>query len=315
MLKFGGKPLTRGILGLKHVVSIKDFSRRHIEWLNEEAEKMEPVFRVGSDMLKGKILATLFMEPSTRTRLSFATAMYKLGGNVIGFESMEASSMAKGENLNDTIKTVENYCDAIVLRHWLEGAAKFASEISSVPIINAGSGTEEHPTQALLDLFTIKREMGTIDGLNIAIMGDLKYGRTVKSLCYGLANFDVEIYLVSPESLRMPEDVIRYLEKRGKHVEEHNSLDKIINKIDVLYVTRLQKERFPDIAEYEKLRGSYKVDMKTLSNAKKNMIILHPLPRIDEIDPEVDKTHHARYFKQPFYGVLVRMAILKNILS
>ncbi|MEM2046428.1 MAG: aspartate carbamoyltransferase [Candidatus Jordarchaeales archaeon] len=307
--------MTSGILGLKDVVSIKDFSRRQIEGLYEEAEKMENVFRRGSDVLRGKILATLFMEPSTRTRLSFTTAMYKLGGQVIGFESVEASSIAKGENLNDTVKTVENYCDAIVLRHWLEGAARFASEIANVPVINAGSGTEEHPTQALLDIFTIKREVGTVDGLKVAIMGDLKYGRTVKSLSYGLANFDVEIYLVSPESLRMPEDVIRYLEKKKMHVEEYNTLDEIIRKIDVLYVTRLQKERFPDAAEYEKLRGSYKVDVKTLSEAKPNMILLHPLPRLDEVDPEVDKTPHAKYFKQPFYGVLVRMAILKALLS
>lgn len=307
--------MTNGILGLRDVVSIKDFSRRQIEWLCEEAEKMEDVFRGGSDALKGKILATLFMEPSTRTRLSFATAMYKLGGQVIGFENVEVSSMAKGENLSDTIKTVENYCDAIVLRHWLEGAAKFASEIANVPVINAGSGTEEHPTQALLDIFTIKREMGTIDGLKIAIMGDLKYGRTVKSLSYGLANFDVEIYFVSPESLRMPEDVIRYLEKKKMHIEEYRMLDEIIKKIDVLYITRLQKERFPDVTEYEKLRGSYKVDIRTLSEAKPNMILLHPLPRLDEVDPEVDRTVHAKYFKQPFYGVLTRMALLKALLA
>nr|HDO80039.1 aspartate carbamoyltransferase [Candidatus Bathyarchaeota archaeon] len=303
------------MLGLKDVVSIKDFSRRHIEWLHERAEEMEEVFRTGSDILKGKILATLFMEPSTRTKLSFATAMYKLGGNVIGFESVETSSIAKGENLNDTIKTVENYCDAVVLRHWLEGAAKFASEIANVPVINAGSGTEEHPTQALLDLFTIKREIGRIDGLKVALMGDLKYGRTVKSLSYGLANFDVEIYLVSPESLRMSEEVIRYLEKRGVTVEEHRNLEKIIKKIDVLYVTRIQRERFPDPTEYERLRGSYKIDLKTLEEAKPNMILMHPLPRVDEIAPEVDATPYAKYFKQPYYGVIVRMAILKALLS
>jgi len=307
--------LPGGILGLKDVVSIKDFSRRHIEWLHERAEEMEEVFRTGSDILKGKILATLFMEPSTRTKLSFATAMYKLGGNVIGFESVETSSIAKGENLNDTIKTVENYCDAVVLRHWLEGAAKFASEIANVPVINAGSGTEEHPTQALLDLFTIKREIGRIDGLKVALMGDLKYGRTVKSLSYGLANFDVEIYLVSPESLRMSEEVIRYLEKRGVTVEEHRNLEKIIKKIDVLYVTRIQRERFPDPTEYERLRGSYKIDLKTLEEAKPNMILMHPLPRVDEIAPEVDATPYAKYFKQPYYGVIVRMAILKALLS
>jgi len=307
--------LPGGILGLKDVVSIKDFSRRHIEWLHERAEEMEEVFRTGSDILKGKILATLFMEPSTRTKLSFATAMYKLGGNVIGFESVETSSIAKGENLNDTIKTVENYCDAVVLRHWLEGAAKFASEIANVPVINAGSGTEEHPTQALLDLFTIKREIGRIDGLKVALIGDLKYGRTVKSLSYGLANFDVEIYLVSPESLRMSEEVIRYLEKRGVTVEEHRNLEKIIKKIDVLYVTRIQRERFPDPTEYERLRGSYKIDLKTLEEAKPNMILMHPLPRVDEIAPEVDATPYAKYFKQPYYGVIVRMAILKALLS
>jgi aspartate carbamoyltransferase catalytic subunit len=303
------------VLKIKDVISIRDFSRDQIEKLLNLADKMEQVFHTGSDILRGKLLATLFMEPSTRTRLSFTTAMYKLGGQVIGFDSPEMSSVAKGENLSDTLRAVENYCDVIVLRHRLEGAARLAADFTHVPIINAGSGAEEHPTQALLDLYTIKRELGKIDGLKIALLGDLKYGRTVHSLSYALALFDTSLVFVSPETLRMRREVTLDLKNMGTKVEETKDLQKVISDIDVLYVTRIQRERFPDPTEYEKLKGSYQVNLPLLKNAKPSLIIMHPLPRIDEIAPEVDKTSHAKYFKQTYYGVLVRMAILKALLT
>ncbi|MEM3585878.1 MAG: aspartate carbamoyltransferase [Candidatus Jordarchaeaceae archaeon] len=302
-------------LKIKDVISIRDFSRDQIEKLLNLADKMEKIFHTGSDILRGKILATLFMEPSTRTRLSFTTAMYKLGGQVIGFDSPEMSSIAKGENLSDTLRAVENYCDAIVLRHRLEGAARLAADFTHIPIINAGSGAEEHPTQALLDLYTIKRELGKIDGLKIALVGDLKYGRTVHSLSYALALFDTSLVFVSPETLRMRREVTLDLKNMGVKVEESDDLQKVIPDVDVLYVTRIQRERFPDQAEYEKLKGSYQVNLDILKNVKPSLIIMHPLPRVDEITPDVDRTPHAKYFKQPYYGVLVRMAILEALLA
>ncbi|MGQ9720450.1 MAG: aspartate carbamoyltransferase [Candidatus Jordarchaeum sp.] len=303
------------MLKIRDVISIRDFSREQIENLLELADDMEQVFHSGSDILRGKILATLFMEPSTRTRLSFTTAMYKLGGKTIGFDSPEMSSVAKGENLSDTIRVVENYCDVIVLRHRMEGAARLAAEYSDVPVINAGSGAEEHPTQALLDLYTIKKELERIDGLKIALLGDLKYGRTVHSLSYALALFDTSLIFISPEGLGMRWEVTHDLKNMGVKVEEFKDLQKVISDIDVLYVTRIQRERFPDPTEYEKLKGSYQINLEVLKNAKPSLIVMHPLPRIDEIAPEVDGTPHAKYFKQPYYGVLVRMAILKSLLT
>jgi aspartate carbamoyltransferase catalytic subunit len=275
---------------------------------------MEPLAQKGSDMLKGKILATLFFEPSTRTRLSFEAAMLKLGGSTIGFAEPEIASVKKGENLADTVRTVENYADAIALRHPLEGAAKLAAEFSKVPIINAGSGAEEHPTQALIDLYTIQKEKGKIDGLKIALIGDLRYGRTVHSLAYALALYNIELYLISPETLRMRREVIRTIHNKISIIEDTN-LEKIIPQIDVLYVTRIQKERFPDLAEYAKVKGTYKIELKTLKNAKKDMIILHPLPRVDEIATEVDSTPQARYFQQVWNGIVVRMALLALVLG
>jgi len=265
-------------------------------------------------MLKGKILATLFFEPSTRTRLSFEAAMLKLGGSVIGFAEAEIASVKKGENLADTVRTVENYADVIALRHPLEGAAKLASEFSKVPIINGGSGAEEHPTQAFIDLYTMQKEKGKIDGLKIALVGDLRYGRTVHSLAYALSLYNVELYLISPESLRMRHGVLRTIQSKIP-VTEDASLEKIIPQIDVLYVTRIQKERFPDPAEYAKVKGVYKIDLKTLNNAKKDLIILHPLPRVDEIAAEVDNTPQARYFQQVWNGIVVRMALLALVLG
>ncbi|MGQ9625125.1 MAG: aspartate carbamoyltransferase [Candidatus Bathycorpusculaceae bacterium] len=293
----------------RDIISIKDFSREEINYVFDVAKKMEPIATKGSDMLKGKILATLFFEPSTRTRLSFEAAMHKLGGSSIGFAEAEIASVRKGENLADTVRTVENYADVIALRHPLEGAAKLAAEFSRVPIINGGSGAEEHPTQALLDLYTIRKERGKIDGLKIAFVGDLRYGRTVHSLAYALSLFDVELYLVSPESLKMRREVLQTIKGRIS-VIERTSLEKIVQTVDVLYVTRIQKERFPDPAEYAKVKGSYRIDLKTLSDAKKDLIILHPLPRVDEIVAEVDKTPYARYFQQVWNGIVVRMALL-----
>ena len=298
----------------RDIVSIEDFSQQEINHILDVTKTMEPLAKIGSDMLKGKILATLFFEPSTRTRLSFEAAMLKLGGSNIGFADAENASVKKGENLADTVRTVENYADAIALRHSLEGSAKLAAEFSKVPIINAGTGAEEHPTQAFTDLYTIRKEKGKIDGLKIALVGDLRYGRTVHSLAYALALYNVELYLVSPETLRMRKDVLETI-KTKIPVTENADLDTIMPKIDVLYVTRIQKERFPDAAEYAKVKGAYKIDLKTLKNAKKDMIILHPLPRIDEIAAEVDSTPQARYFQQVGNGVVVRMALLSLVLG
>jgi aspartate carbamoyltransferase catalytic subunit len=298
----------------RDIISIEDFSREEINYILNISHSMEPLAIKGSDMLKGKILATLFFEPSTRTRLSFEAAMLKLGGSTIGFAEPEIASVKKGENLADTVRTVENYADAIALRHPLEGAAKLAAEFSKVPIINAGSGAEEHPTQALIDLYTIQKEKGKIDGLKIALIGDLRYGRTVHSLAYALGIYNIELYLISPESLRMRQEVIRTIQNKIPITQDTN-LEKIIPQIDVLYVTRIQKERFPDLAEYAKVKGAYKIELKTLKSAKKDMIILHPLPRVDEIAPEVDSTPQARYFQQVWNGIVVRMALLSLVLG
>jgi aspartate carbamoyltransferase catalytic subunit len=304
------------VVGFKgrDIISIKDFSEEEINFIFKVAGSMETLAAKGSDMLRGKILATLFYEASTRTRLSFESAMHKLGGSTIGFAEAEIASVRKGENLADTVRTVENYSDVMALRHPLEGAARLASEFARIPIINAGSGAEEHPTQALLDLYTIKKEKGKIDGLKMAFVGDLRYGRTVHSLAYALSLYNVELYLVSPETLKMRREVLQTIKERIPVVERTN-LEKIIPLIDVLYVTRIQKERFPDAAEYAKVRGSYRIDLATLNEAKKDLIILHPLPRVDEIAAEVDNTPYARYFQQVWNGIVVRMALLALILG
>lgn len=298
----------------RDIISIKDFSREEISYIFKIAKSMEPLASKGSNILKGKILATLFFEPSTRTRLSFESAMHKLGGSTIGFAEAEIASVKKGENLADTIRTVDNYADVIALRHPLEGAARLAAEFSKVPILNGGSGAEEHPTQALLDVYTMNKEKGKIDGLKIAFVGDLRYGRTVHSLAYALSLYNVELYLVSPESLKMRREVLQAIKERIQVIERTN-LEKIIPLVDVLYVTRIQKERFPDPAEYAKVKGSFKLDLQALTDAKKDLTILHPLPRIDEIAPEVDNTPYARYFQQVRNGIVMRMALLALILG
>jgi aspartate carbamoyltransferase catalytic subunit len=298
----------------RDIISVEDFTREEVEYILKISKTMEPTAAKPSDMLKGRILATLFFEPSTRTRLSFEAAMHKLGGNTISVAEIESASIKKGENLADTIRTVENYADVIALRHPLDGAAKLAAEFSKIPVINAGSGSEEHPTQALLDLYTIQKEKSKIDGLKIALIGDLRYGRTVHSLAYALSLFDVELCLVSPDSLRMRREVLNSI-KTKIPVTESSNLEKTIPQVDVLYVTRIQKERFPDPAEYAKLKGIYRIDLDNIKNAKKDLIILHPLPRIDEIAPEVDNTPQARYFQQVWNGIVVRMALLSLVLG
>jgi len=295
----------------RDVISIRDFSKSDIEFVLKVAERLEEELKEKGPLeyARGKILATLFFEPSTRTRLSFESAMHRLSGSVIGFSSASSTSVKKGESLADTIKTVEQYSDVIVIRHQMEGAARLAAEVAEIPVINAGDGSNQHPTQTLLDLYTIKHAFGSIDGLTIGLLGDLKYGRTVHSLAEALAFYDVELYLISPELLRMPGHIIEEL--RGRiTIHETTDLEGTIPKLDVLYVTRIQRERFPDEEEYLRVKGSYQVNLEVLKNAKESLRIMHPLPRVDEIHPEVDRTEHALYFRQVFSGVPVRMALL-----
>ncbi len=303
----------------KHIISTKDFSRAEIDLVLEQAEKLEPYARQGrASILKDRIVATLFYEPSTRTRLSFEAAVKRLGGTTIGFDSAEASSVAKGETLADTVRIVESYSDAIVLRHPREGAARMASEISSVPVINAGDGAGHHPTQTLLDLYTMKKECGSgreIGDLNVAIVGDLKYGRTVHSLAYALSLYGANLSFVSPDQLKMPPSIIGYLKKKGIQLRETARLQDALEGADVLYMTRIQKERFPDPSEYLKVAGSYRITPEVLDGVKDDMLIMHPLPRVEEVAPEVDGTKYARYFRQSFYGVPVRMAVLALVLG
>ena len=298
----------------RDIISINDLTREETDYILSMGDQIENLSAKGSANLCGKILVTLFFEPSTRTKLSFDTAMYKLGGQVVGFAEPKTSSVEKGETLSDTIKVVENYGDVIVLRHPLEGAARLAAEVASVPVINAGSGSEEHPTQALLDLYTMKKEEGKIDGLNIALVGDLRYGRTVHSLAYALSMYDVNLKLISPDQLRMRREVLDHISKRIS-VQEGNSLNDLLPDLDVVYITRIQKERFPDLADYEKIKGSYKITPETLKGVKDNLIIMHPLPRVDEVDPAIDSTPYAIYFKQVKYGLLIRMALLSMVLG
>ena len=298
----------------RDIISIRDFTKSDIEHILDTVRLMEPLAVGGSKMLEGRVLAALFFEPSTRTRMSFESAMHKLGGSCISISEARTSSVEKGESLADTTRTIENYCDVIVLRHPKDGSARLAAEIASIPVISGGSGAEEHPTQAILDIYTIKREIGKLDGLSIALLGDLRYGRTVHSLAYGLALYDTKLYFVSPESLRIRREVI---EEVGSKVEVHEERDikDIIPKVDVLYVTRIQRERIPDPEEYEKVKNTYGITPDQLRNAKRNMIIMHPLPRVDEISPDVDQTPHAKYFKQMWYGLVTRMAVLSLVLG
>ena len=298
----------------RDIVSIKDFSREEIDYVLKMTDSIESLAKKSSHALDGKIMATLFFEPSTRTKLSFESAMYRYGGNCLGFAEPKAASVQKGENLADTVRVVESYADVLVIRHPLEGAARLAAEFASVPVINAGTGAEEHPTQAMLDLYTIRRELGKIDGLNVALAGDLRYGRTVHSLAYALSLYDINLYLVSPTLLRMRKEVLEEVSGRIK-VQEFEELSKVLPKVDVLYMTRIQKERFGSLEDYEKVRGSYRLVASDLSQAKPEMIVMHPLPRVDEIEYTVDNTRHSKYFKQVWYGLLVRMSLIGLVLG
>jgi len=299
------------------LVAIRDFSKEQIEHIMNLAEKMVPIAlgQERSNLLAGYVQGSLFFEPSTRTRLSFASAMARLGGTTLGFDQPGGSSVQKGETLADTIKMVESYSDIIVLRHYAEGSARLAAYFSDKPVINAGDGAGQHPTQTILDLFTIRKAKGRIEGVNVALVGDLKYGRTAHSLAEALALFGANLMFVAPASLQMPKETIRAVEKIGNKPRTLTSIDQALPDADILYVTRIQKERFPDLAEYQKVAGSYRIDSMLLKDAKPDLSIMHPLPRVDEISPEVDSSPHALYFQQAFNGVPVRMAILALLLG
>ena len=299
----------------KDIISIKDFSKDQLEKIFTSTDKMMQLdSSQRREICKGKTLGYLFYEQSTRTRLSFDSAMASIGGNSLGISNISSSSTQKGESLADTVKIMSIYSDILVLRHTLDGSSRFASEISDKPVINAGSGTEEHPTQAIQDLYTIKKEKKKIDGLKIGIVGDLKYGRTVYSLLYCLCNYDVDVRLISPESLRIRSDST-YDIKKNIDFTESTKLEDHIDDLDVLYVTRIQKERFQDEEEYLKVKGSYVVGEDLVNQMKDDSIILHPLPRIDEISTEVDKTKNAKYFQQAEYGKYTRATLLGLILN
>jgi aspartate carbamoyltransferase len=300
----------------KDVLSAAQFTREQIEQLFAGADDFAGRLEKGEHLrvLDGKLLATVFYEPSTRTRLSFETAMQRLGGGVLSVaEARTASSVAKGETLPDTIRTIANYADAIVLRHPDLGAAQVAANAAAIPILNAGDGAGEHPTQALLDLYTIRSEKKTIDGLRIALVGDLKNGRTVHALVEILSLYGAKMYFVSPGLLQMPEEITSSLRSKGIEIVETEDLAYAASQTDLLYLTRIQKERFSDLAEYERVKGSYVVDAKFLAALKKDITLLHPLPRVDEIHPEVDAYPGAAYFRQVRNGVFIRMALLAMI--
>jgi aspartate carbamoyltransferase len=301
----------------KDIIAVNQFDRESLTYIFDVAHEMEVmVERIGAfDLLKGKILANLFYEPSTRTSSSFTAAMERLGGSVIPINEVKYSSVSKGESLPDTVRSLECYADVLVLRHPEKGASALAAQYARKPIINAGDGTGEHPTQALLDLFTIIEELGHVDGLTITMIGDLKYGRTVHSLSRLLSLYDVKLNYVAPEVVAMPEDIFNEIDHKGIPQAEYNDLDNCLAGTDVLYVTRIQKERFKSLADYELAKDGYIITPETLEGAKKNMIIMHPLPRVGEISMEVDDDPRAAYFRQMEYGVYVRMALLAMVLG
>jgi aspartate carbamoyltransferase catalytic subunit len=299
----------------RDIVSIKDFSKYDLEFVFDATDNISQLkHNQRGELGKGRILGYIFYEPSTRTRMSFEAAMASLGGSSIGISDLKSSSVEKGESLADTIRVIDLYSDVILLRHPLDGSSRYAAELSENPIINAGSGSEEHPTQALLDLYTILKEKGKIDGLSVAIVGDLKYGRTVYSLLYGLANYKVEVHLVSPPTLRIRKESLYEIQGRLK-IKEHSKLDDVLPEIDVIYVTRIQRERFPDVQEYEKVKGTYTINESTLAKSKSDMAVMHPLPRVDEISQSIDHTKNAIYFKQASYGKELRAALLALMLN
>ncbi len=303
----------------KDIISVKQFSRADLEYVFGVAHEMRGmVERVGTfDLLKGKILANLFYEPSTRTSSSFTAAMERLGGSVIPINEVKYSSVTKGESLSDTVRTLECYADVIVLRHPETGSAAIAAKAARKPVINAGDGIGEHPTQALLDTFTIFEELGAgqVDGMTVTMLGDLKYGRTVHSLARLLSMFKVKINYVSPDILKMPKEVMDEVRAKGIPQAEFSTLAEVLPETDVLYVTRVQKERFDDPADYEKVKGAYVIDPEIMKAAKQDMIVMHPLPRVTEISMDVDDDPRAAYFRQMEYGLYVRMALLAMVLG
>ncbi len=296
----------------KSLVSITDFDVEEYLKILELAAKFEK--NSYRNLLNGKVIASLFFEPSTRTRLSFESAINRLGGRVIGFSDIDTTSSTKGETLHDTIKIISNYCDLIVMRHPLEGAAKYASEVSNVPIINAGDGANQHPTQTLLDMYSITKTQGTLSNLSIAMIGDLKYGRTVHSLIMAMKYFNPTFHLVSPPELALPNEYKNILKENNITFYEHTDMQTVLNESDIVYMTRVQKERFSDLMEYEKTKNMYILKNEILENTKKNMKILHPLPRVNEIQQDVDQNPKAYYFEQARNGVYTRQAIISYLL-
>ncbi len=301
-------------MSTKSIVSITDYSKEQILSILDHAATFEA--NPNQNILNGKVAATLFFEPSTRTRLSFETAVNRLGGRVIGFSDASTSSSSKGETLNDTIRMVANYADIIIMRHFLEGAARYASEVSNVPVINAGDGSNQHPTQTMLDLYSIQKTQGRLDNLHITMVGDLKYGRTVHSLLMAMSHFSPTFTFVAPDELKMPEEYKIFCDKNHINYTEQTEFDAdVINQADILYMTRVQKERFTEVMEYEKVKNVYTLHNVMLDNSKENLRILHPLPRVNEIDMDVDSNPKAYYFDQARNGLYVRQAIISNALG
>jgi aspartate carbamoyltransferase catalytic subunit len=297
----------------RSLVSISDYSKDEILRILDLAEEFEK--HTPQDLLKGKVIASLFFEPSTRTRLSFESAVTKLGGGIVGFSDAGSSSTSKGESLNDTIKTVSNYADLIVMRHPIEGSARFASEIARVPVVNAGDGANQHPTQTLLDLYSIKKTQGKLEDLNIFLVGDLKYGRTVHSLLEAMSMFNPTFNFIAHEKLQMPIEYKMFLDQKGIKYYEYSQFTDIISTADIMYMTRVQRERFSDPIEYEKTKNTYVLKNEMLHNTKENLKILHPLPRVNEIEQSVDNNPKAYYFEQALNGVYTRQAIISAILG
>ncbi len=297
----------------KSLISINDYTKEEYLRILDLAGKFEQ--NPPQDILRNKVISTLFFEPSTRTRLSFESAITRMGGQFIGFADSRTSSIAKGESLKDTILTVSSYCDMIVMRHPLEGSARYAAEVAGVPVINAGDGANQHPTQTLLDLYSIRKTQGGLDGLNVMLVGDLKYGRTVHSLLMAMSQFNTNYFFVSPEELKMPREYKDFLDSKKLKYQESTSFCDVVDQADVIYMTRIQQERFNDPYEYEKTKNTFVLNNELISNSKPNMKVLHPLPRVNEIDIEVDDNPKSYYFTQALNGVYTRQAIISSVLG
>ena len=312
----GGSRSKRDGLKGRDLVAITDFSRREVERVFQAADGMKRFTKTGTDLLKRRVICTMFFEPSTRTRLSFETAMVRLGGSAVGFADPSSARVVTGESLADTVRMGSSYANVIVLRHKIEGAAKLAAEVSDVPVLNGGDGSHHHPTQTLTDMYTISRELGGVDGVKIALLGDLRQTRSAMSLAIALTMFrNVELFLVSPPALRMRKEVLDQLDGARVRYHQLERVDDVLGELDVLYVNRLQKERFADPAEYERLKGSYFITRKMLEGARSEMIVMHHLPRIDDIPLDIDSPRHARYFQQAANGLPVRMALLSEVVE